>query len=193
MALQVQENTADYTGMITAQEYEQYIRFDGTDQDLVMPILVESSIRAAEDYCNATFGLKTFTALFDNVLSGCNLYLPFAPIISVESVKRVSEDGIETSLVLGTDYYVKGLTRKYLVIISTGTITNGAYTLPSYKIDYTAGNATPANVNVKVKDAILGIMEESFENRGQSIVGESVNIIPQNSKVKLGPYRNSVL
>jgi uncharacterized phiE125 gp8 family phage protein len=186
MSLQVEEITADYTNMIVEADYQEYIRYDGTDQAALMPILIESAIRQAEAYCNATFGLKTYEALFSNVISGCNIYLPFAPILSVESVSVVDLEGAETLLVLNTGYYIQGLSRKYLIL-------TGITSYSSILVKYTSGIATPANVNKTVKEGILTILSENFENREDGIIGEGVSKLPRNSKVKLAPFRNIVL
>ena len=186
MSLQVEEQTADYTGMITEIDYQEYIRFDGTDQDAILPMLVESSIRQAEAYCNSTFGLKTFKALFEVDECKHTLNLPFAPILSVESVYYVDLEGVESLLTLNTDYYIRGLGRKYLIL-------NTARYGGSILVNYTAGNATPANVNPQVKKGILTILSEAFEVRGNSIIAASVSIVSQNSKVELSHFRNNVI
>ena len=186
MAVQVEEQTADYTGMITETDYQEYLRFDGTDQDAILPTLVNSAIRQAEAYCNATFGLKTYEALFEMDDCKHTLYLPFAPILSVESAAYVALDGTETNLTLNTDYYIRGLSKKYLII-------NKPYYSGSILVKYTAGNAVPANVNPLVKREMLKILDESFEIRGNSIIAASVALVPQSSKVGLALFRNNVL
>jgi len=186
MALQVQEVSADYTGMISEADYQEFLRYDGTDQAAILPTLVEGAIRVAEDYCNATFGLKTFVMQKQTFERNCNIYLPFAPIISVQSVKLIAQDGTETVLADGEGYVLGGLDRKYIVLLTS------TYNETSIlQVEYTAGTQNPANVNAKVKTAILAILSEIFENRMQGI-DAPYNKLPLNSKALLGPYRNNI-
>tara|TARA_R110002020_G_scaffold231553_2_gene442746 strand:+ start:7198 stop:7761 length:564 start_codon:yes stop_codon:yes gene_type:complete len=186
MALQVEELTADYTGMINEADYQEYIRYDGTDQSTILPIMVESAIRQAESYCNASFGLKTYKLQKTDYNIACDIYLPFAPILSVSGVNVISEDGNTTALVLGTDYRVGGLNRKYISLLS------GLVSLNSIvEVEYTAGTAIPANINPQIKEGILTILSENFENRMEGLEG-SVSKMLRNSKVKLAPFRNNV-
>ena len=190
MAIQVEEISADYTGMIVEADYQEYIRYDGTDQATIMPTLVESAIRQAEAYCNATFGDKQYIYQRSEFEPNCAYYLPYAPIRTVDSVKVQNQDGSYTSLTEGTDYVVRGITRKYIILTYNVQITGS---IPQIlEIEYKAGNATPANVNLQVKEAILQIMSENFENRMEGVVGESVAMLPRTSCVKLAPFRNNV-
>ncbi len=187
MALQVQELTADYTGMITEADYQQFLRYDGTDQATILPLMVESAIRQAESYCQASFGLKTYKMQKSDYNIGCDVYLPFAPILSVTGVNIISQDGTSTPLVLGTDYRVGGLNRKYISILSNSVGVNSIL-----EVEYSSGTATPANVNSQIKEGILTILSENFENRMEGLDGGSISKMPRNSIVKLAPFRNKI-
>lgn len=185
MSIQVEEVSADYTGMIVEADYQEYIRFDGTDQATIMPTLVESAIRQAEAYCNASFGSKSYVYQNADVDLGCDYYLPFAPVRQVTAVKHIATDGTETVLTEGTNYVVGGLSRKYISFLSapsTGAI----------NVEYTTGNLDPANVNKQVKEGILQILSENFENRAEAVIGEGVAMFPRSSRVKLASFRNNV-
>ena len=187
MALQVQEVTADYTGMINEADYQEYLRYDGTDQATILPLMVESAIRQAERYCTASFGLKTYKMQKTDYNISCDIYLPFAPILSVTSASIIAQDGSSTALVVGTDYIVGGLNRKYISLLS------GLVSLNSIlEVEYSAGTATPANVNPQVKEGILTILSENFESRMEGLEGSSIAKMPRSSVVKLAPFRNNV-
>lgn len=187
MALQVQEITANYTGMITEADYQEYLRYDGTDQATVLPLMVESAIRQAESYCGASFGLKTYKIQKTDFNIACDIYLPFAPILSVSSVSIISQDGTVTPLVLGADYRVGGLDRKYITLLSNSVDINSVL-----EVEYSAGTASPPNVNPQVKEGILTILSENFENRMEGLDGGNISKMPRNSVVKLAPFRNKI-
>lgn len=188
MSIQTQEVTADFTGMIAEADYQEFIRYDGTDQSVILPTLIESAIRQAEGYCNASFGLKTFIYQRQDYISGCPYYLPFAPILAVSAVKVIAQDGTETALSEGLDYVLGGLGRKYVTLLSA----NYSSSYSVLQIEYSAGTAIPANVNLQVKEGILTILSENFENRMDGIEG-SIGKMPRNSIVKLAPFRNNIL
>jgi len=181
MSIQVQELTADYTGLITDAERQEFQRYEGTDQDVILPVLIESAIRQAEGYCNATFGTKTFDCLIDAV-AGRRYPLPYAPILAVSAVVSLDIEETETAEVLNTGYYLGGLARKYISFSGNGL----------YKVSYSAGIAVPANVNVQVKNGILVILSECFEEREEA-TSEPVVKLSRNSKVILAPFRNKIL
>ena len=79
--IQIQEQSADYTNLITDALFQEWLRFDGSDQNEVKTMLIESAIRMAEQYCNATFGNKTYKALYSNVCHGKKYFPPFGKII----------------------------------------------------------------------------------------------------------------
>lgn len=180
MAIQVEILTEDFTGLISQSEYEEYLRFDGTDQDNVLPFMVVSAIKMAEHFCNASFGNKTIKYQNDSVIAGLKYWLPFPKINSITSVKL---NGVALSE--GTDYVIGGLENKYLIFINGGT----GFNHDIFEVEYSAGYLTPADVNGGIKEGILGILSENFEHRQDSIDG-SVHILPRNSRVKLQPYKN---
>jgi hypothetical protein len=181
MSLQVEELTADYTGMITDAEREEFQRYDGTDQSNILPVLIESAIRQAEGYCQATFGTKTFNMLIDAV-AGRRYPIPFAPILAVSAVVSVDRDGDITAKTLNTGYFVGGLQRKYISFASSC----------QYKVSYSAGILDPADINKRTKEGILTILSECFEKREDS-TSEPVVKLSRNSMVKLAPFRNKIL
>ena len=173
--------------MITEADYQEYLRYDGTDQATVLPLMVESAIRQAESYCGASFGLKTYKIQKTDFNIACDIYLPFAPILSVSSVSIISQDGTVTPLVLGADYRVGGLDRKYITLLYNSVGINSIL-----EVEYSAGTASPPNVNSQVKECILTILSENFENRMEGLDGGNISKMPRNSVVKLAPFRNKI-
>lgn len=180
--LQVKELSADYTNLITQADYQQFMRDDDTTQANVIAIMVESAIRQAEAICNASFGTKTYTMYRDTIKGGKKIYLPFAPVRSINEVAKVDpKTGAET--VITTGFATFGLDRKYMVFNVDGI----------YKVTYATGYATPASADPRVKEAILQILSENWERRDQILVGTIRTIVPQHAAIKLGPFRNNIL
>lgn len=184
MTLKVNEKSADYTGMISGEDYQEYIRYDGDDQSTILPLLIETSIRAAESYCNASFGTKTYEVYFNDVVGGCGYELPFGNIRSVTEVAELTDvDGDVPSETVITSGFKLSADSEYIIFNSPG----------SYKVSYSSGLADPSTINKHIKHGILLILSENFENREEVVLGQSVAKLPRNSKVILAPFRNKIL
>ena len=187
MRVQVEKVSADYTGLVDLPTLKEFIRFDGTDQDTVLPVLVEQGIKLAEDWCNRSFGNKRYIAQFLGITpTDCSMRIPFGPIRDVISVKRIAADGTVTNLVENTDYYIIGLTSKRLIVTNFNySVASPQYT---YEIEYNAGPLDPSTTDAAVKGAIFKIISDSFENRENSIT-MTINNLPQDAMVSLANYR----
>jgi uncharacterized phiE125 gp8 family phage protein len=193
MSLQISETSADYTGLISDTVFQEWLRFDGSDQDNIKTIIIEGAIREAEAFCQRTFGDKTLVVLYDCIERYKKYYLPLAPVRSVSEVLKIDADGTETTLVNGTDYYIQGITGKWITFVKKNYTTSGSTVPPTYKITYTAGNADPSTVPNDIKRLILHDVAEHFENREENIIDGSATILQNNSKKLLQKYRTRVL
>lgn len=182
MRLQTNIDSADYTGLMPIADVKEYIRFDGTDQDTVLPTIIQGSINLAEGYTQQSFGNKVITAEYSEVCAGKKYRLPFGYHRDVTSVTMVALDGTETLLTLGVDYYITGLNLKNFILV------NYHYSDASYRVVYEAGPLDPSTVDNDVKNAIYKIISDSFENRENSIT-VSINSVPQDAIVLLGNHR----
>ena len=193
MSVQISETSADYTGLISDSVFEEWLRFDGSDQDNIKTIIIEGAIREAEAFCQRTFGDKTLVVLYDNIERGKRYYLPLSPVRTVSEVLRIDGDGTETELTEGTDFYIQGITAKWITFVKQNYTLSVNGVLPTYKITYTAGNADPSDVPNDIKRLILHDVAEHFENREDNIVDGSVTVLSNNSKKLLKKYRTRVL
>lgn len=181
MSVQIEVLTEDYTGIISEAEYQEYLRFDGTDQDNVLPLMVTSAINMAEHHCNATIGNKTFKYQNDKVCQGLKYWLPYPKVNAITSVTLNGN-----ALTEDTHYTVGGLKNKY-IIFNTGGEINGR---ELFEVEYSAGYTNALDVPKGIKEAVLGILSENFENRQDGVMGSNVSIMPRNSIVMLAPYKN---
>lgn len=179
----------DYTGLIPLADAKEYLRFDGTDQDVILPVLINASIKLAEAYTQQSFGNKNIIVEFIGLETLERVKLPLGYHRTVNSVSRVDEDGTETVLTLNDDYTVTGLNQKFIRILSATFSTVNVDSTPSYRVDYDAGPAVPATVDDGVKNAIYKILSDSFDNRENSITGMSVADLSQDAKLMLNDFR----
>ena len=85
-------------------------------------------------------------------------YLPFGIHGNITSVVSRAEDGTDTALVEGTDYYIQGLDFKRIKIDDLAL--NGAFLVATYQSGYTAGNIPAA-----MKAAIFQEVALQYKNR----------------------------
>jgi len=85
-------------------------------------------------------------------------YLPFGVHGSITSVVSRAEDGTDTALVEGTDYYVQGLDYKRIKLDDMGI--HGAFLVATYQSGYTS-----ANIPAAMKAAIFQEVALQYKNR----------------------------
>ena len=85
-------------------------------------------------------------------------YLPFGIHGNITSVVSRTEDGTDTALVEGTDYYIQGLDFKRIKLDDLAL--NGAFLVTTYQSGYTAGNIPAA-----MKAAIFQEVALQYKNR----------------------------
>lgn len=85
-------------------------------------------------------------------------YLPFGPHGNITSVVSRAEDGTNTTLVDGDDYYIQGLDYKRIKLDDMGI--DGAFLVATYQSGYTS-----ANIPAAMKAAIFQEVSLQYKNR----------------------------
>ena len=190
MAIQVVRNV-DETQAVTTAEMKNYLKANyGTDttEDALLVDFIFSAQRFLEDLGQFSISSKTWKCWVDGKLDLKKLVLPMGPIISIQKVYRIDDEGTETELTLNTDYYKKGLTD--LVLFFTSTPSDGiprGTNLNWYpiRVEYTAGHET---VPDDLKIAVMKMTAENYMKRGDSALAQ-VFTIPILSTDLIAPYR----
>jgi len=114
--------------------------------------------------------------------------LPFYPVVSITTVKRVDQEGTKTELVLNTDYYVRGLAEKTIQINRTwATGVTGGMNYQDIEVIYEAGEAVNASTPAPLKLAIMKLTAENYVNRENS-VDWGINQVPMDVLTLIGPF-----
>lgn len=97
------------TDVVTVQEVKDWGKLKGSTEDQILASLIKSCRQLQEEWTGRSFIEKTLTVHWDEV-SDPEIPLPFGPVRSITSIKRVYEDGsLSDALVSGTDYYISGM------------------------------------------------------------------------------------
>ena len=160
------------TTVITADEFRLYARaVDISSEDSLIEGQIKASVRWVEEYIGKSINTNTFTVdvwNFDNDLdlNGNELWLNLSsgPVSSITSVKSYDEDGTETILTSGTDFYLlKG--DRLRIVSATG--------IDSFEIVYVAA-MTSTEITDNIKEAIYKLTAELYMMKGISVTGATV-------------------
>lgn len=123
------------------------------------------------------------------------LRLPFAPVISITSVKYDDADGVEQT-VAGSDYsLLNDAVGPFVRFSNDFTIPSLSNSLPSVRVTYLAGYAdisgTPRTSSVPddIKHAIALLVRHWFDNPTAVVVGVGAQVMPMAVDALLAKYR----
>ena len=135
--LQVRIKTDIVTEPVSITEAKLFCKVSGTNEDSLFAILITAARNALEKYTNCSFAEKTIHATWVKMPDENEVELPYGPIISIDKVYKIDEEGAEEELVLNSDYWVYGdqdATLSFTTFWSTGIKSER-----SIRIEYKAG------------------------------------------------------
>lgn len=187
--LQVRIHTDLTTEPVSPTEAKLFCKVTGTAEDTLFTILIKSARQALEEYTQSSFGEKTIHATWVTVPDDNLFELPYGPIISVDNVYWIDEEGTEEAAVLNTDYWVYG---NQDAIVKLGKMwSSGLKSSNTVRIEYTAGygHANTETLPEPLKLAILKSISTQYEMRED--LG-SAYTLDNSSKSQAAPYRKKL-
>lgn len=185
-----------YTGPtvepLTATEAKQHLRVDHTDDDTLIESLIKAARRSAEVFQGRSYLTQTWKMYLDTFPCDKCIYLPFPPLQSVSSITYIDGNG-DVQTLATSQYQVDAKSQPGRVILEPG------YSWPATEsgrvnaviITFVAGyGATSASVPENIRHAIRLILGDMYTQRENTVVGSSVNQIPQSAKILLWQDRN---
>jgi len=160
------------TDVLSTADAKAWMKVDTSTDDSLIADLVAEVIDIVEQTYSFQLIEKTVVAEYESFAR--RVELPLFPVQSITSVKTLDDDGTETTLTEGTDYYLTGDTLVF------GQIYDNEYPFARVRLSvtYTAGyTSIPNGIIIGLKKAVLS----SYEDR-QDLVEGSVNELPNGSK-----------
>lgn len=151
--------TAEPVSLETAKEY---LRVDGTSEDVLIESLIKSARETGEQLSRRAFVTQTLEMVIDEFPRDLSVILLRPPLQSVTSVKYYDTDSIEATW---TDYEVDARSEPGKIIFNSMP---GVSLLESggVAVRYVAGYGdAEANVPERIKNAILAAVAYLYENR----------------------------
>jgi len=189
MNLQVRVKTDLLTEPVTSAEAKLWCKVTGTADDSIFTLLIPAARKALEKYTSSSFAEKTIHATWIERPEDDIFELPYGPIISVDKVYLIDEEGTEEEITITDDYYVYGdqdATVKLVKYWSTG-ITSASSVRIEYKAGY--GHTNTETLPTDLKIAILKLIAKSYQFRGDEI---GAAVLDSEIKKEAAPYRRSL-
>jgi len=186
--LQVRVKTDLAIEPVSSTEAKLFCKVTGSTEDTLFVILIKSAREALEKFTSSSFGEKTLHATWMQMPADQLLEIPYGPVISIDAVYRIDEEGTETALVLNTDYWVYG-DQDAVVKVSTLWL-SGLKSTASLRVEYTAGygHANTETLPSALKQAILKQIVTDYEMR-EDISTEGGTVLSNGSKTLASSYR----
>ena len=191
MNLQVRIVTDMTAEPVELSEVKNFCKVTGTQDDALITLLIISARKALEKYTSSSFGETTIHAYWQQIPGDWIVELPYGPIISVDAIYKIDEQGTEEALTLNTDYYVIGdqdFKIKLEQFWSTG------YTVSrSLRVEYTAGygNSATEPLPDELRMAIMKQVSTDYNFR-DNIQDAGSTALANNAKSLAAPYRKKV-
>lgn len=152
---------------LTLTEVKNHLRVEGTAEDDLITQYMKSARETIEKHTNRALMTQTIKQYFD-CFNGTTLETRFAPIQSLTHVKYYNSDNDLITLTKDTDYYedLKSEPARIVAINSWPTTKDRPNTV---EIQYVAGYADAASVPANIKQAILLLVGEMYEQRENSV------------------------
>jgi len=162
----------------------------GTQDDALFAILIKSARQSLEQYTQSSFASKKIHATWIESPKDDIFEIPYGPIISIDAVYRIDEEGTEELLTLNSDYFVFG--DQDAVIKISKYWSSGIVSASSIRVEYTAGygNAATETLPEPLKLAIMKEVATQYELRED--IGPGMTILSNESKKIAGPYRKKL-
>ena len=173
---------------------KEWLRVDSgdTSQDAVITLLITAARQAVEDYLRRCLVQTTVTWVLDADQTEDPIWLPYPPVASITTVKTFDDStGSEVATTVAATNYQLVAGHK-LVQRNSGWGTTR--TARAMAIVYVAGyGAAATNVPSAIREAVLRVIANHFEERQGFVVGTSVTKIPADALDLLDRYRYDYL
>ena len=175
---------------VTLVDAKAHLRLTIPDDDVYITTLITTARRAVENRFAISLMQQSW-ALFADAWPADNVFrIPLWPVLSVDGLTSFADD--DTALIIDPgNYFLDAATRPARLALRQGR----AFPAPTRKINglklsFTSGfGATAASVSAEIKQALMAIVADWYQNRGDDQGGA----LPAVALEILSAYRNARL
>lgn len=118
------------------------------------------------------------------------IVLPFGSVVSVEMVKWLDGDGVDHTLVSGSDYLPAVVGPEPMVMpLGTGWPSGTLFDVDPIRVEFTAGFGGKDKVPDDIRQAIQLLAAHWYEVREAVVVGTTVRKVPFAVDALIGPWK----
>lgn len=173
---------------VTLAEAKAHLRIEHALDDAYITSLIKAARYHAEDYCWRAFMRQTWEVILDGFPDSGVLELPRGQLNSITSVTYLDADGVEQTLPT-TEYVADTFSERGRVRLGyskSWPTWRGQW--DAVRVRYEVGGDA-AGVPAPVKQAVLLLVSQMYENRTPDVVGTIVTPLTFAIESLLGPYR----
>tara|TARA_R110002020_G_scaffold29444_2_gene92826 strand:- start:1841 stop:2782 length:942 start_codon:yes stop_codon:yes gene_type:complete len=161
-----------------------------TTEDPEINDLIKAARELVEEYTGRALIQQTWDLFLDDGFPVHGIYLPFAPLTSVTSVKYTDEDGNQQTWAT-SEYTVDTNSEQGRIVLAYDkTYPAVRDVIGNVEVRFVAGYGTArTDVPNPINNAIKSIMAHLYDNRSEVVVGSIVAKMPMASRYLLAPYK----
>ena len=190
--LQVRVKTDLTVEPVSSTEAKLFCKVTGSTEDTLFTILIKTARQALEEYTQSSFAEKTIYATWVTMPEDYLFELPYGPVISVDKVYWIDEEGTEEQAVLNSDYWVYG--DQDAIVKLSQYWTSGLKSTSTVRIEYTAGygHTNTEVLPAPLKLAIMKVIATQYEMREDLAEGSITSELDNSHKKLAAPYRKKL-
>ena len=163
--------------LITTSDVKDYVRIDTTADDTLIDRMIVQARIWCENYISRDIVAKERKYYLDKAEGF--IQIPFAPVATITSVTVQGSSA---------EYQEKGLNKEQIILTSgVNQVLSGSNT--SFAMEVLITYTTAGVSDDLIKQALLQMVSNYYDNRTDFIQGKNVNEIPTNVKSILASYK----
>ncbi len=169
---------------VTLTEAKAHLRVSDTADDTYITAIIKAAREQAERFVNGAIVTQTLTGKLDQFFN--EISLPSGPIAGITSISYIDTDG-ETQTVDSSIYTLDAPQRRILLAYNQEWPDTRCQK-NAVTVVFTAGVAV-ADVPQSIKQAILLLVGEMYENREETVIGVSASRLSLTAERLLQPFK----
>lgn len=160
----LKKTVAPTTKVVSLIEAKDHLRVDIGDDDKLINALIDAATDQVERFTRRQLLTATYELTLDRFVS--LIYLPRSPLKLVNSIKYLDVNGVLTTLA-ATEFTVDNTSEPARVVESEGnSYPNTQREINAVIVNYDAGFGAATDVPEIIKQVILLLIHDFYENRG---------------------------
>tara|TARA_R100001244_G_scaffold132112_1_gene107100 strand:- start:523 stop:1095 length:573 start_codon:yes stop_codon:yes gene_type:complete len=183
--------TPNTTQIVSTADLKTHLRITFSDDDSYIDSLEAAAVGMVEEFTNR-FLLETAVTQYGNTFGDLEILFK-SPAHSGSERVYYMNDGAWVLLLISLTEFVYAIEPARLYSRATASIPTADDVFEAWKVNYTVGYASAADIPSALIQAIKIIVSDFYENRQSVIVGKIASEIPRTAQYLMNPYKVQTL